>query len=84
MIFITLVKFRKKLTKEELGMTPQRFQQAGVKIVSAYWTLGRYDAVFTLDAPNEKALMKALMQFGDIVATETLVAVPRDEATKMV
>ncbi len=64
-------------------MTAQHMQQVGVKIVSAYWTLGRYDAIFTLEAPDEKAVMKALLQFGDVVATETLVAVPRDEATKL-
>lgn len=69
--------------KEELGMTQQRIQQAGAKILSAYWTLGRYDAVFTLEAPDENAAMKAMLQFGDAVATETLVAVPREEATKL-
>ena len=83
LIFITLAKFRKKPTKEEVAMTPQRLQQAGVKIVSAYWTLGRYDAILTVDAPDEKAVMKALLQFGDLVASETLVAIPRDEATKL-
>ncbi len=83
MIFIILAKFRKKPTKEEVATTPQRFQQVGAKIVSAYWTLGRYDAILTVDASDEKTVMKALLQFGDLVATETLVAVPRDEATKL-
>ena len=83
MIFIILAKFRKRPTKEEVAMTPQRIQQAGGKIVSAYWTLGRYDAILTVDAPDEKTVMKALLQFGDLVATETLVAVPRDEAVKL-
>ena len=83
LIFITLAKFRKKPTKEEVAMTPQRIQQAGGKIVSAYWTLGRYDAVLTVEAPDEKTVMKVLLQFGDLVATETLVAVPRDEATRL-
>ena len=83
MIFVTLSKFRKKPTKDDVAMMPQRVQQAGVKIVSAYWTLGRYDAILTLDAPDEKTVMKVLLQFGDLVATETLVAVPRDEATKL-
>ena len=83
LIFITLSKFRKKPTKEDVAMMPQRVQQAGVKIVSAYWTLGRYDAILTLDAPDEKTVMKLLLQFGDLVATETLVAVQRDEATKL-
>jgi uncharacterized protein with GYD domain len=83
LIFIVLAKFRKKPTKEELAMTPQRIQQGGGKIVSAYWTLGRYDSVFTVEAPDEKAVMKTLIQFGDIVRSETLVAIPREEALKL-
>lgn len=83
MIFVILAKFRKKPTKEEVAMTPQRIQQAGGKVVSAYWTLGRYDAVLTVEAPDEKTIMKALLQFGDLVATETLAAIPRDEAIKL-
>ncbi len=83
MIFITLVKFRRKPTKEDVTNTPQRIQEAGGKILSAYWTLGRYDAVLTMEAPDEKTAMKLLVQFGDFVATETLLAVPRDEALRL-
>ena len=52
-------------------------------MISGYWTLGRYDAVITVEAPDEKAVMKAVMEFGDLVATETLIAVPRDAAIKL-
>lgn len=83
LIFITLAKFRKKPTKEDVAMTPHRIQETGGKILSAYWTLGRYDAILTVEAPDEKTAMKLLLQFGDFVATETLVAIPRDEATKL-
>ena len=83
MIVITLGKFRKKPSKEDISKLPQFIQEAGGKILSAYWTLGRYDAVVTVEATDEKAAMKSLLQFGDFVATETLVAIPRDEATKL-
>jgi uncharacterized protein with GYD domain len=83
LIFIVLVKFRKRLTEEEVSKTPARYKNAGVKILSAYWTLGRYDAVLTVESPDSKSLMKALLQFGDLAATETLVALPRDEATAL-
>lgn len=83
MIVITLAKFRRKPTKEDVPKLPQFIQGAGGKILSAYWTLGRYDAVVTVEAADEKAAMKALLQFGDFVATETLVAIPRDEAIKL-
>ena len=54
----------------------------GVKI-RAYWTLGRYDAVSIMEAPSEKDVMKILLPWQDIVATETMVAVPRNEAIKL-
>lgn len=83
MIIITLAKFRRKPAKEDVPKLSQYVQGVGGKVLSAYWTLGRYDAVVTIEAADEKAAMKALLQFGDFVATETLVAIPRDEATKL-
>jgi uncharacterized protein with GYD domain len=83
LIFIVLSKFRKKPTKEELGMTAQRIQKGGVKAISAYWTLGRYDTVFIVEGPDEKAVMKTLVEFGDEIRSETLVAIPREEALKL-
>ena len=83
MIVITLAKFRRKPTKEDIPKLPQCVQGVGGKVLSAYWTLGRYDAVVTIEAADEKAALKALLQFGDFVATETLVAIPRDEAAKL-
>ena len=87
MIFISLAKWRKKPTKEELRESDKIFERLkaeGGKVLSVYWTLGRYDAVLTIDAPNERAAMKTLVRWGDMLNTETLIAVPRDEATKMV
>jgi hypothetical protein len=62
LIFIVLAKFRKKPTKEEIGMTAQRIQKGGAKTISAYWTL---------------------LQFGGEIKSETLVAIPREEALKL-
>jgi uncharacterized protein with GYD domain len=83
LIVITLAKFRRKPTKEDIPKLPQYVQEAGGKVLSAYWTLGRYDAVVTIEAADEKAALKALLKFGDYVATETLVAISRDEAAKL-
>ncbi len=52
-------------------------------MISAYWTIGRYDAIVTLEGPNERAVLKALIRWGDYLSTETLVAVPREEAVKL-
>ena len=83
MITITLVKFRRRPTKEEVERAPQAVQEAGGKILSSYWTLGRFDAVVTVEAADERVSMKALSQLMDVASTETLVAIPRAEAVKL-
>ena len=54
----------------------------GIKL-KVYWTLGRYDAVTIIEAPTEKDAMKTLLIFQDIIDTETMTAVPREEAIKL-
>ena len=48
-----------------------------------YWTLGRYDAVVVFEALSEKEAMKMSIEISDWVKTETLVAIPRAEAVKL-
>ena len=87
MIFISLGRFRKKATKEataEVSELMKGMEKDGVKFIGFYWTLGRYDTVVIMDAPDEKTVMKANMRVGDIVSTETMVAVTREEAHKLI
>jgi uncharacterized protein with GYD domain len=49
-----------------------------------YWTLGRYDAVTIVEGPDEKTTLKWLLLWGHLLSTETLVAIPTEEATKLV
>jgi uncharacterized protein with GYD domain len=83
MNFITLLKFRRRPTKEEVEMTPKRVEAAGVKVKEAYWCLGRFDAVVISEAPNAETAMKAFSQSLDVASTETMVAIPREEAIKL-
>ena len=86
MKFVTLVKFRAKPTKETVAENlklMEREAKEGVKNLAVYWTLGRFDAVVINEAPDEKALMKAMLRRG-WARTETLVAVPAEEARKLV
>jgi len=86
MIFITLAKWRRKPTKETVAQSTKLFEQMvkeGSKIIGRYWTLGRYDAVVITEGKDEKTAMKSLLRFGDAVSTETLVAVTREEAIKL-
>jgi len=87
MIFISLNKLRKKLTKEAIAEATnviERAKKEGVKFLNIYYTLGRYDVVVIFEAPDEKTAMRTQMRIGDIESTETLVAIPREEATKLV
>ena len=83
MITVTLLKFRHKMTKSEIDLGPQSIKAAGGKILSAYWTLGQYDAIVTVDWPDEKAAMKGFSGFTDFASSETLAAIPREEALKL-
>ena len=84
MIFVSLNRFRGKATKEDIERTNKVLaSEPKFKVLAFYWTLGRYDSILILKAPNEKTVMKILMQVGDYAATETMVAIPREEAIKL-
>ena len=85
MFFITLVKWKQAPKKEQVDQGTkflEDLKKQGIKI-QHYFTLGRYDAVSIIEAPSVKDAMKLLLGFQDIVDTETLVAVPREEAIKL-
>ena len=87
MFFISLVKLRRKPTEEDVKAMDKAIKEPkikGAKIHSVRWTLGRYDLVIYSEAPNEKAALAAVFQSGDVASTETLVAIPREEALKTV
>ncbi len=87
MIFISLNKIRKKATKElitETNKVTQAMAEKGVKIIGFYWTLGRYDTVLIMEAPDEITALKNNLMVSDFVSTETMVAVSREEAIKLV
>lgn len=53
---------------------------AGIKIHKVFHTLGQYDVVILYEAPSEKAALLAGMMFAGKASTETLVAIPLEEA----
>ena len=87
MNFIQLVKFKKKVSRDLIAGNLKQMEaeeKAGVRTLSVYWTLGEYDAIVTIEAPDEKAAMKTALSRGDWAQVETLVAVPAVEARKLV
>ena len=87
MIFVSLSKFRKPPEKKDIGDTAEmiaNWKKKGINMLNWYWTLGRYDAVAVFEAKSEKEAMKMSIAISDWVTTETLVAIPREEAIKLV
>ncbi len=62
--------------------TMQKLEKQGIKM-RIYWTLGRYSAVSIMEAPTEWDAMRMLLPLQDVVDTETMVAVPCEEAVKL-
>ncbi|MEM3096122.1 MAG: GYD domain-containing protein [Nitrososphaerota archaeon] len=84
MEFVSLIRFRRKLTREDVDRTDRIIREnTQVKVRQLLWTFGRYDGVLTAEAPDEKTYMKFILQFGDYLATETLIGVSREEALKL-
>jgi uncharacterized protein with GYD domain len=86
LIFISFGRFKKKPSKEaSAGVTKmlEDMKKHGNKILGFYWTLGRFDTVLIFEAPNERIAMELSIGAADVVTTETLVAVPREEAIKL-
>ncbi len=86
MIFISLGRMRKKPGKElaeQATKVMDELKKMGIKIIGWYWTLGRYDTAVIFEAANEKEALKTSLAVADFVASETLVAIPREEAIKL-
>ena len=86
MIAVILVKL-KKSAKEvaEYGTKVLKNVPKHIKIKASYWTMGRYDAVWIVEVPDEEKLFEWFLKFGriDIAKTETMVALTREKAMKM-
>ena len=86
MIAIVLVKFKKSAKDvAEYGSKVLKNIPKNIKIKDTYWTMGRYDAVWIVEAPSEEKLFEWFIKVGrtDIARTETMVAMPRNKVMKM-
>jgi uncharacterized protein with GYD domain len=85
-IFICLCRWKGKPSKETIAEPNKlldEIKKKSFKILGWYWTLGRYNAVFIFEAPNEKDALKFTIDTSEMLSVETLVAVPREEAVKL-
>ncbi|MQA74941.1 MAG: GYD domain-containing protein [Solirubrobacterales bacterium] len=59
-------------------------EQIGIKVVSQWATLGEYDFVTVVEAPDEKTMAKLSVEMGSrgSVVNETLTAIDAEEFTR--
>jgi len=83
--FVVLAKLKVKISPAFMESTEKALKSPppGMKIHNVFWTLGQYDFIIIYEAPNEKAAIKMGTAWVEFCDTQTLVAVPNDEAKKM-
>jgi uncharacterized protein with GYD domain len=71
---------------QRIRQLTQHFAQSGVKIIGAYLTLGAYDNVFVVEAPDDETAARTLLAVGmqGNARTVTLRAFTLDEEEKLV
>ncbi len=85
MIFIFLLKWKQSMKKEALEKFTSLYsdlEKQGIKL-QLFWTLGHFNFVAIMEAPSEKDAIRLLVPFVDVADVETLTAMPREEAIKM-
>lgn len=75
--------------KQGVTQLPQlraQIEQAGGRLIAAYWTLGAYDGILILDCPDEDTAMAMLLASGmqGDWRTETLRAFDEQEMQRIV
>ncbi|MEU6593528.1 GYD domain-containing protein [Streptomyces sp. NPDC046881] len=61
-------------------------EKLGAKLLSVYWTVGPYDLVAIIEAPDDETATAALLQLGGVgnVRTTTLRAFGREEMERII
>jgi uncharacterized protein with GYD domain len=61
-------------------------EKAGGKLVAGYYTLGEYDVVIIIEAPDDKTVMSLMLKVGSAgnVKTKTLKAFTAEEGFKII
>jgi uncharacterized protein with GYD domain len=90
-MYVSLVQFTDQGIRN-IKDTIKRFEAAmaeaekmGMKIVEAFWTMGAYDVVVLLNAPNDETMTAFALKVSSMgsVKTHTMRAFPREEMEKI-
>ena len=91
-LYIILGKYTKEGITKIKG-SPMRYdaakkvaQSVGGEIKNLYYTMGQYDFLSAVEAPNNEAMMQILLAIGSggAVSTETLVAIPAAKGAEII
>ncbi len=90
--FISLVKYQTKgienikESPNRLDAVKQLCESMGARVESFYLTMGRYDIIIIIEAPDLETAAKILLTTTSkgAVSTETLPAFPEDEYRKII
>ena len=86
-MYVSLLKFTdqgirnvKETIKRAAAATAEA-EKMGAKISDAFWTMGAYDVVLLLDAPNDETMTAFTLKLGSLgnVKTQTMRAFRREE-----
>ncbi len=89
--YIVLVNFTDQGIRN-VKQSPERAKAAmaaaeklGIKMKDNYWTMGAYDVVFIVDAPNDEAMTTLALSVGSLgnVHTQTMRAYSGDEMDRI-
>ena len=60
-------------------------EKGGTKIIEEFWTMGAYDVVLLVDAPDDETMTAFMLKVGSLgnVKTETMRAFGREEMEKI-
>ena len=89
-VFIMLTKLTSngvKTLKDNPGRVQEvnrEVEQLGVKVLNQWATLGEYDFVSVVEAPDERTMAKVSIELGSrgTTTTETMAAIPAEDFTK--
>src|SRR6266545_6277010 len=86
-MYVSLIQFtdqgirniKDTLKRHEAAMAEA--EKMGMKIIEAFWTMGAYDVVVLLDAPNDETMTVFALKIGSLgsVKTQTMRAFRKEE-----
>jgi uncharacterized protein with GYD domain len=84
MHFIIAMKFRGGVGREALKRLNDLCEKPplGLKPHGMYFTLGRYDVIWHVEADDQMKVAEVVVGLSDICSTETFPAIPREEFVK--